>query len=40
VLGELKLLTPRAFEHFCMELLQQLGYMNLAVTRRSADWWD
>jgi restriction system protein len=37
LLTELKQLTPTGFEHFCMELLQQLGYRSLAVTRRSAD---
>jgi restriction endonuclease Mrr len=37
VLTELKNLTPTGFEHFCMELLQQLGYRSVAVTRRSAD---
>jgi restriction system protein len=37
LLAELKQLTPTGFEHFCVELLQQLGYQNLAVTRRSGD---
>lgn len=37
VLTELKQLTPTGFEHFCMELLQQLGYRNVAVTKRSGD---
>lgn len=37
VLAELKQLTPNGFEHFCMELLQQLGYRNVAVTKRSGD---
>jgi restriction system protein len=37
LLAELKQLTPTGFEHFCMELLQQLGYRNMAVTRRSGD---
>jgi HJR/Mrr/RecB family endonuclease len=35
--GTLKNLTPTAFEHVCLELLQQLGFRNTAVTRRSAD---
>ena len=34
---ELKQLSPHAFELFCMELLQQLGYKNVAVTKRSGD---
>jgi restriction system protein len=33
----LKQLTPTGFEHFCMELLGQLGYLNVAVTKRSGD---
>jgi restriction system protein len=37
LLSELRNLTPRAFEHFCQELLQQLGYRNVVVTRRTAD---
>lgn len=37
LLTELKSLTPTGFEHFCMELLQQLGFSNVAVTRRSGD---
>jgi restriction system protein len=37
ILFELKQLSPHAFEHFCMELLQQLGYSNVAVTKRSGD---
>jgi restriction system protein len=37
LLTELRQLTPTGFEHFCMELLQQLGYRNLAVTKRSGD---
>lgn len=37
LLAELKNLSPTGFEHFCMELLQQLGYRNVAVTRRSGD---
>lgn len=37
LLADLKLLTPTAFERFCRELLQQLGYQSVAVTRRSGD---
>lgn len=37
LLTELKGLTPRGFEHFCMELLQQLGFSKVAVTRRAGD---
>jgi restriction system protein len=37
LLTELKNLTPTAFEHFCLELLQQLGFRSVAVTRRGAD---
>ena len=37
LLFELKQLSPHAFELFCMELLQQLGYKNVAVTKRSGD---
>lgn len=37
LLTELKQLTPTGFEHFCMELLTQLGFRNVAVTRRSGD---
>jgi restriction system protein len=37
LLSELKQLTPTGFEHFCMELLGQLGYLNVAVTKRSGD---
>jgi restriction system protein len=37
LLTELKNLTPTGFEHFCLELLQQLGYRSVAVTRRGAD---
>lgn len=37
VLSELKQLSPHGFELFCMELLQQLGYRNVAVTKRSGD---
>jgi restriction system protein len=37
LLSELRNLTPRAFEHFCRELLQQLGYRNVVVTAQTAD---
>ena len=37
LLTELKSLTPTGFEHFCVELLQQLGFRNLNVTKRSGD---
>jgi restriction system protein len=37
LLTELKGLTPTAFEHFCRELLQQLGFISVVVTRRSGD---
>lgn len=37
VLTELKSLTPRGFEHFCMQLLQQLGFNDVEVTRRAGD---
>jgi restriction system protein len=37
LLTELKALTPTAFEHFCKELLQQLGYRDVTVTKRSND---
>jgi restriction system protein len=37
LLTELKNLTPAGFERFCLELLQQLGFRNMAVTRHSAD---
>ena len=37
LLTELKGLTPTGFEHFCMELLQQLGFNNVEVTRRAGD---
>lgn len=37
LIGELRDLTPRAFEHFCKELLAHLGYRNVEVTRRSQD---
>lgn len=34
---ELRQLSPQAFELFCKELLQQLGYKNVEVTKRSGD---
>jgi restriction system protein len=37
LLSELKQLSSHGFELFCMELLQQLGYKNVAVTKRSGD---
>jgi restriction system protein len=37
LLTELRGLTPRAFEHFCRELLTQLGFRSVEVTRRSQD---
>lgn len=37
LLLELKQLTPSGFERFCKELLGQLGYQDVAVTRRSGD---
>lgn len=37
LLTELKNLSPTAFEHFCRELLQQLGFRSVNVTRRTAD---
>ena len=37
LVSELRDLTPRAFEHFCKELLAHLGYRNVEVTRRSQD---
>lgn len=37
LLTELKSLSPTAFEHFCKELLQQLGYRDVTVTRSSND---
>ncbi len=33
----MKQLTDTGFEHFCKELLQQLGYRSVEVTRRSKD---
>jgi restriction system protein len=37
ILAELKNLTPTAFEHFCREFLEHLGYRNVAVTRQTQD---
>jgi restriction system protein len=37
ILTELKGLTPTGFEHFCLTLLQELGYDEIAVTGRGAD---
>lgn len=37
LVAELRDLTPRAFEHFCKELLAHLGYRNVEVTRYSQD---
>lgn len=37
LVAELRELTPRAFEHFCKDLLVHLGYRNVEVTRRSQD---
>jgi restriction system protein len=37
LLNQLRDLTPTGFERFCMELLQQLGYRNVAVTKRTGD---
>lgn len=37
LVAELRELTPRAFEHFCKELLVHLGFRNVEVTRRSQD---
>lgn len=37
LITELKNLSPRGFEYFCMEFLQLLGYRNMAVTRRASD---
>jgi restriction system protein len=37
LLTELKSLSPTGFEHFCKELLQQLGYRDVTVTKRSND---
>ncbi len=37
LVAELRELSPRAFEHFCKELLVHLGYRNVQVTRRNQD---
>lgn len=37
LIAELQDLTPRAFEHFCKELLSHLGFRNVEVTKRSQD---
>jgi restriction system protein len=37
LLTELRSLSSIAFEHFCMALLQQLGYRDVSVTRRGPD---
>lgn len=37
LLSELKDLSPTGFERFCLELLQQLGYRSVAITKRSGD---
>lgn len=37
LISELQELTPRAFEHFCKELLSHLGFRNVEVTKRSQD---
>ncbi len=37
LIAELRDLTPRAFEHFCKELLARLGFRNVEVTRQSQD---
>jgi restriction system protein len=37
LLMELKQLTPTGFEHFCKELLEQLGFREMKVTKRSGD---
>jgi restriction system protein len=37
LVAELRDLTPRAFEHFCKELLAHLGYRSVEVTRRNHD---
>jgi restriction system protein len=37
LLTELANLTPRAFEHFCIEFLERLGYREVSVTKRSND---
>ena len=37
LLTELKQLTPTGFEQFCKELLRELGFLNVEVTKRSND---
>ncbi len=37
LLGELKQLTPRAFEHFCREFLGHLGFRSVEVTKQAQD---
>jgi restriction system protein len=37
LLGELKQLTPRAFEHFCRAFLGHLGFASVEVTSRAKD---
>lgn len=37
LLGELKQLSPRAFEHFCREFLGHLGFSRVEVTRQAQD---
>jgi len=37
LVSELANLTPRAFEHFCIEFLQRLGYRDVSVTKRAHD---
>jgi len=37
LITEMQQLSPRAFEHFCRELLTQLGFRSVEVTRASQD---
>lgn len=37
LLSEMQRLTPRAFEHFCKELLTQFGFRKVEVTKTSKD---
>ncbi len=37
LIGELKDLSPRSFEHFCREFLSHLGYRSVEVTKSSQD---
>jgi restriction system protein len=37
LLGELRQLTPRAFEHFCKAFLGHLGFISVEVTSRTKD---